>query len=251
MFTEFLVALQFLTIVRVKKDLPFDETTLGRAGVFFPVVGLALGGMLWGCDRGFSLFVPASVVNVFLVFTLAVCSRGFQTGGLVKSADGLCGSQERHHSLAMMQDGTLGTFGVLALIGVLVLKVRALDLLHEGYRSLALLLGPMLSRWAYVVMAYCSRPARTGELGAMLVRGTQFREFALASVFSLVIVFALVEILGLVIFVPVASVILAFTLYCHRRLGGVTGDSIGALGEIVETTVFCLFAILATSMAGR
>lgn len=85
----------------------------------------------------------------------------------------------------------------------------------------------------------------------MLVQGTQFREFALASVFSLTIVFTLVEIMGLVVFVPIASLVLIFTLYCHRRLGGVTGDSLGALGEIVETAVFCLFAVLETGVAGR
>jgi len=116
---------------------------------------------------------------------------------------------------------------------------------------MALLLGPMLSRWACVVMAYSSRPARAEGLGTMFVRGTQFREFGLASVFTLAVVFSLMEALGLVVFVPLAALILGFTLYCNRRLGGVTGDTLGALGEMVETAVLCLFVLLETALSQR
>jgi adenosylcobinamide-GDP ribazoletransferase len=250
-FSEFLVALQFLTIIRVKKILPFNDTTLGRAGTFFPVVGLLLGAVVWGCDRGLRLLFPAALSSIFVVATLAVLSRGLHLDGLADSADGLLGSRERQRSLEIMKESAIGTFGALALIGVVLLKVRTLDFLQGGYRELALLVGPMLSRWSYVVMAYSSRPARTEGLGMMFVRGTQFREFGLASVFSLVVVFALMEVLGLVVFLPLAILILGFTLYCNRRLGGVTGDTLGALGEMVETAVLCLFVVLQTAIPER
>lgn len=251
MFTEFIVALQFLTIIQVRKTLPFSEVALGRAGVFFPLVGLLIGAIVWGLDRVLHPFVSEDILSVILVIVLAVVSRGFHLDGLADSADGLLGSRDRQRSLEIMKDSTLGTFGVLALIIVLLLKVRALDLLYEGYKGLALLLGPMLCRWACVVMAYSSRPARTEGLGAMFVRGTQFREFALASVFTLVVVFTLVEVVGLVLFVPLAGLILSFTLYCNRRLGGITGDTLGALGEIVETATFCLFVVLEAVLTKR
>jgi len=247
-FTEFLVALQFLTIVRVKKTLPFSETTLGRAGAFFPLVGLLVGATVWGLDRGVQVLFPTSLSSVLLVTTLAILNRGLHLDGLADSADGLLGSGERQRSLEIMKDSAIGTFGALAVIAVLFLKIRSLDLLQGGYRSMALLLGPMLSRWACVVMAYTSRPARPEGLGAMFVRGTQFREFGLASVFTLVMVFSLMEILGLAVLVPLAGLILGFTLYCNRRLGGVTGDTLGALGELVEATVLCLFVLLETAV---
>ncbi|MGH7964672.1 MAG: adenosylcobinamide-GDP ribazoletransferase [Candidatus Binatia bacterium] len=248
MYTEFLIALQFLTVVRVKKTLPFDEVTFGRAGVFFPLIGLLLGAVVWSLDRGLRPLIPGSLLSIVLVIALAVLSRGFHLDGLADSADGLLGSQDRQRSLEIMKDSALGTFGVLALIIVLLLKVRSLDLLQGGYRGMALLLAPMLSRWACVVMAYSSRPAKAEGLGAMFVRGAQFREFGLASVFTLVVVFALVEIVGLVIIVPLAALILGFTLYCNRRLGGVTGDTLGALGEMVETAAFCLFVVLEAAL---
>jgi adenosylcobinamide-GDP ribazoletransferase len=226
---EFLVALQFLTVIRVKQTLPFSEITLGRAGAFFPLIGLLMGAVVWGLDYGLRPFFPAALSSIFLVAVLAILSRGFHLDGLADSADGLLGSRERQRSLEIMKDSAIGTFGALALIAVLLLKIRALDLLQGEYRGLALLLGPMLSRWACVVMAYSSRPARAEGLGALFVRGIQFREFGLASVFSLAVVFSLMEILGLVVFIPLAALILGFTLYCNRRLGGVTGDTLGAL----------------------
>jgi adenosylcobinamide-GDP ribazoletransferase len=250
-FTEFLIALQFLTIFRIKHTLPFDEATFGRAGVFFPLVGLFLGTIVWGLDWGLRPFCPTSLLSVVLVAALAVLSRGFHLDGLADSADGLLGSGERQRSLEIMKDSRIGTFGVLVVVGVLLLKVRALDLLADGYRGMAFLLGPMLGRWACVVMAYSSRPARAEGLGATFVRGVQFREFALASVFALAIMFSFMEVIGLVVLVSLAGLILGFTLYCNRRLGGVTGDTLGALGEMVETAVFCLCALLGSALHER
>lgn len=248
-FTEFLVALQFLTVVRISKALPFTEAALGRAGVFFPLVGLLLGAIIWVLDRLLRPLIPVPLLSVCLTAALAVLSRGLHLDGLADSADGLLGSTDRQRSLEIMKDSAIGTFGTLAVLAALLLKVRSLDLLQGDYRSLALLLGPMLSRWACVVMAYTSRPARAEGLGAMFVRGTQFREFALASVFTLLVVFSLMEVIGLMVFVPLAGLIIGFTLYCNSRLGGVTGDTLGALGELVETAALCLFVLLEMALA--
>jgi adenosylcobinamide-GDP ribazoletransferase len=247
-FTEFLVALQFLTIVRVRSNLPFSDTILGRAGAFFPAIGFLLGGAVWGLDHGLRVLLPASMANIMVVAALAVLSRGLHLDGLADSADGLLGSSDRQRSLEIMKDSAIGTFGMLAVVGTLCVKLRSFDLLQGGYREMALLFAPMLSRWACVVMAYSSRPARAEGLGAMFVRGSQFREFGLASMFTLAVVFSVMEILGLVVFVPLAGLIIGFTLYCNRRLGGVTGDTLGALGEMIETGALFLFALLQQTM---
>jgi adenosylcobinamide-GDP ribazoletransferase len=251
MLTEFLIALQFLTVVRVQRNLPFTEAAFGRSGVFFPVVGLLLGAVVWGFDWMLRPFFPQAFLSVVLVGMLVVLSRGFHLDGLADSVDGLFGSIERQRSLTIMRDSAIGTFGTLAVIFAVLLKIRAFDLLQGGYRGPALLLGPMLGRWSCVVMAYSSRPARPDGLGATFVKGTQFREFGLASVFTFAVVFLLMEIAGLVVLIPVAALMLAFTLYCNHRLGGVTGDTLGALGEMVETATFCFFMVLEAALTQR
>ncbi|MBI3304045.1 MAG: adenosylcobinamide-GDP ribazoletransferase [Deltaproteobacteria bacterium] len=250
MLIGFFTALQFLTIIRLQRNLPFTEEALGRAATFFPMVGLILGGLLWLCDKSF-FFLPPSFRNLLLVAILAALSRGLHLDGLADTVDGLLGSADRQRSLAIMKDSAVGTFGVLAVFLVLLLKLRSLDLLAGGYRGVALLVAPVLGRWSCVVMAYSSRPARTEGLGWVFVRGVHFREFGLASVLALAVTFTLVEVLGLVVFVPLAALTLLFTLYCHRRLGGVTGDTLGAMGEIAETLTFSLFALVAQGVPPR
>jgi adenosylcobinamide-GDP ribazoletransferase len=250
MLNEFLVALQFLTIIRLREALPFDETTLGRAGGFFPIVGLLLGLLVWGMDSLLLCVIPSSFVNVFLIATLVGLSRGFHLDGLADSADGLLGSAERQRSLAIMKDSRIGTFGTLALLGIVMLKLRALDLLSGAERVHALLLGPMFGRWACVVMAYAAPPAREEGLGALFARGVQERDILLASVFAFMGSFLIVGFLNILLVVLLAGVTLATTRYCHHRLGGVTGDTMGAIGEVVETAAFCFFASLERSGQG-
>ncbi len=248
MLTRFFTALQFLTIIRLRRDLPFSEEALGHAATFFPMIGLILGGCLWLCDKIF-FFLPPPFLNLLLVAVLATLSRGLHLDGLADTADGFLGSTDRQRSLAIMKDSAVGTFGVLVVLLALFLKLRSLDLLAGGYRGAALLIAPMLGRWSCVVMAYSSRPARAEGLGWVFVRGVRFREFGLASVLALAVTFALVEIVGLVVFIPLATLTLLFTLYCNRRLGGVTGDTLGAMGEIIETSAFSLFALIAQGVS--
>ena len=187
MLNEFLLALQFLTIIQIKKTLPFDERSFGRSAAFFPLVGAILGTLVWGIDIALQNVVPLALRNLILVAVLAILSRGLHFDGLADSADGLFGSHDRERRLAIMKDSRIGTFGTLALLGVVLFKVRALDLLSGSDRNTALLLGPVLSRWAYVVIAYRAIPARQDGLGVLLVRGVVFRELAVASGVALLV----------------------------------------------------------------
>jgi len=267
LLTEFLIALQCLTIFRLNAMPAFGQAAeaaevsavdeageddqqagsnrFGRAGVFFPLIGLLLGALSWGADTILQPLIPVPLFrSVALVGLLAVLSRGLQLEGVARSAVGLFSRAERSQRLAGMQERAFHVPGIIVLLGMLTLKILALSYLSSGYRGAALLLAPMLGRWACVVMAYSSRPARTEGLGALFVNGVEFREFGVASVMTLGVVFTLVEVGGLLLFLGLAGIIICWILYCNRRLDGVTGDTIGALGEIVETVSVCMFSVL-------
>lgn len=244
MLTEFFVALQFLTIVRIRTTLPFDDDTLGRAGAYFPIVGVLIGSVVWMLDQSLSLFLPPSLSTIFIVLALIVVSRGLHLDGLADSADGLFGSSDPQRSLTIMKDSRIGVFGALALLSILFVKVRSLDLLGDEGRSAALLIGPLYGRWACVVMAYVAPPAREEGLGAFFVRGVQLRELMLASFFTLGVGCFLIGMQNVVLFGALFALSLSVTRFCIRRLGGVTGDTLGAVGELVETTAFCVLVAL-------
>lgn len=244
MLREFLIAFQFLTCVHLIHPPVLDQAHFGRAGVFFPLIGLLLGATAWSVDSVLRPVLPVGPLSGVLVALLAVLSRGLQFRGVAASAVGLLGRKSRVARLADMKDRPWGLVGMTALAAIVSLKVLAFACLDTGYRGAAVLLCPMLGRWACVVMAYSSRPARSHGLGAVFMRGVEFREFGTASVMTLILVLSLVEVGGLLVFLGLASVMIGWILYCNRRLDGVTGDSIGALGEIVETGAVCLFAVL-------
>ena len=239
---EFLIALQFLTIFSIRKTVPFDEVGFGRSAAFFPLVGGLIGGLVWSLDLLLTPICPPMIRSVLLTAALAVCSRGLHLDGLADSADGFFGGRDRQHCLDIMKDSRIGTFGALALVGVLLLKVRALDLLAGEPRTTALVLAPLLSRWAHVGMTFRSCPARKEGLGALLVRNVHRRELLWASTSALVVTILLAGSVGLWLCVVVVGTTRALAYASHQRLGGVTGDTYGATGELVETVVLCWWA---------
>ena len=242
MLTNFLTALHLLTLVRTTSARPCEATACGRSAPFFPLIGLFLGGLVWGVDGLLRPVLPTTVLSIVLIGLLAVLSQGVHLDGVVKSVNALFGGSDSERR-------TSAPLGVLVLFFLLVCKVRALDMLTGGYRDLALLLGPMLGRWACVVMAYSSRPMRAEGPGTAFVYGVQFNEFALSSLIALGVLFTLIEIAGIALVLPLGGLIIGFTLFCNSRLGGVAGEHWGAMAELVETAAFCLFVLLAGGRA--
>ncbi|MGE0825552.1 MAG: adenosylcobinamide-GDP ribazoletransferase [Candidatus Binatia bacterium] len=240
---EFLLAIQFLTSLRVTTTVPFDAPSFRRAIGFFPLVGCSLGVLVWGGDMLLQQVCPLSLRNVIVVGLLAILSRGLHLDGLADSADGLLGGSDRQRSLEIMKDSRIGTFGTLAVLFVLVLKIRSLDLLVGDGRIAGLVLGPMLSRWAYVVMAYRAVPARPDGLGAIFMRNVSIHTVGWASVFAGLVAIVFGGIAGVLCLVFVAVIAYAALRYCTARLGGMTGDTFGATGEVIETLTFCWFAL--------
>ena len=233
LLSSFLAALRFLTIVGVRASAPAERTALGRAGAFFPLIGLAIGGLAWTAEHLLRDRLPSLVLGALLVGLLAVLSRGVQLRGLRATADALW---------------PLSGIPVLAV--VLAGKLWALAVLDGGFRALALLIAPMLGRWACVVMAYSSRPVpgpAEGDSGSILVRDVHFSDFGLASLVALGVLFTLTEAVGIALAIPLGGLIIGGSLYCNRRLGGADGHSVAGLGELVETAALCLVVLLAAS----
>jgi adenosylcobinamide-GDP ribazoletransferase len=220
------------------------EAAAGGAAAFFPLAGLAVGGAAWLCDWGFVGFgFPRGLRDLAVVAVLAAPSGGFHARGLARSAPALIRGRGRRQSLTAT--GGAGAVGAVVLLLVLALKVLALGRLAGGYRTIALFLSPALGRWAVVVTAYGSRPASVEGWDRSFVRAVRFREFGLASVLALGSTFAAAEVLALAVLIPVAALVLLLRRGCERRLGGVTGETLGAAGELGETASLILFALAA------
>jgi adenosylcobinamide-GDP ribazoletransferase len=239
--TSFFAALQFLTLFPLPKRLERSGDEVGRSAIFFPVIGLLLGAVLVLINSLLESFASAGLLSVLLVAILTLLTRGLHLDGLGDTFDGLGAGGDRERVLRVMDDSHIGAFGVIAIALVLFLKIHAVASMDVD-RWRALLVAPALSRWAMVLLGYRSKAAKTG-LGSILIAHLETKHFIFATFITLLLVAAVLHGTGIVMMAWVAVFTLASKYYFHRRLGGLTGDTFGALGELNETSVMVFLAL--------
>lgn len=236
----FLTALEFLTILRLRRPREADLSQLARSQAAFPLVGLLLGLMLVGLDEGLSEAMPGPAVAALLVVALVVATGGLHLDGLADTCDGLFGGYTPEERLVIMRDSRVGSYGVLAVTSALLLKWAAFLSLASPVRRAVLLLAPALGRWAMVAAVASFPYARPEGLGKDM-RQVAWPYPALAGVVALAASVAFFAGWGLALFgfASVLSWLVAW--YVRGKIGGITGDVYGAIGEVVEVAVL-LFA---------
>jgi adenosylcobinamide-GDP ribazoletransferase len=239
---ELITAIRFLTIVPIPWRRRESPEALGRSQAYFPLVGLGLGLALVGIDQGLGRVLADGPRAWLLVLALAALSGGMHLDGLADSADGLLGAHGRSAEgrLAIMRDGRVGAYGVVALIAVLSLKSSAVLSLPGDVRAEALLLTSCLGRATVVVGATAFPYARQAGLGLAIHQAAGGATLAVAGAIALVAAGALLGWGGLVIAAIVIATALAVGAWATRRLGGLTGDVYGALVEIAEVMTLLL-----------
>ena len=253
MIKNFITALQFLTIFTVKKKHTVEEGDLAKSMIYFPVIGFLIGLILVYADKLFTLVaLPFTIGNLLLLALAALATRALHIDGLADTCDGIMGGKDHGSRLAIMKDSRLGTAGALSIIFVMFLKYLCLNNLFNSEKVAALLTAPMLGRWSQTLMVFKANYGRETGLGKDFVGHLRSSSLAAASVFAI----------GLSAFVVLRedthSVLLVLSLICGvllltyfgkrylvRKLGGLTGDAIGAVSELNEALVLLLFVMLA------
>jgi len=238
---SFFAALQFLTIVPWPrcKDRSADE--VAQSAIFFPVIGLLLGLTLVLVDLLLEPFARPRLSSVILVTLLALLTGGLHLDGLGDTFDGLGAGGDRERILQVMDDSHTGAFGLIAIVLLLLLKIHAIESM-DSERWRALLAAPILGRWAMVLLGYRSQAAKPG-LGSTLINHLQTKHLIFASFITLLLAAAPLQGFALAMMVLIAAFSLASKKYFHRRLGGVTGDTFGAVGELSETSIMVILAL--------
>ena len=240
------LALTFLTKLPWPWRGPADETALARSMFWFPWVGALLGLIFWGAWAGLQKMLPAPAAAALLLTLTVWVTGGLHLDGLADTADGLGGGRTPEEALTIMKDSRVGAFGVISLILGLVLKFSLfLSLATQTRGAGALLLFPIISRWSMVLLAYLSPYARAeGGLGQAMTLGVSPRVLMGASLSAGGLALLILGAPGLVLFIAAAALVWLGSLYFQRRLGGITGDILGATNEVVEIMVLAGALIL-------
>jgi adenosylcobinamide-GDP ribazoletransferase len=235
----FWIALQFLSSLPVSLPGMPEPRELGRSLLFYPLVGLLFGLLLWLA----SLLLqgtPAPLHAALLLTVWVLLSGALHLDGLADSADAwLGGFGDRERTLQIMKDPRSGPIAVVTLVLVLLLKFCALWVLVEQGIGAQLLLAPLIGRAAMLGLFLCTPYVRPGGLGQALAEHLPRR--AAGWVLLGTALFCLVS--GGWVVVPALAVFAWLRHLMCRRLGGTTGDTAGALLELLELAVILGLAL--------
>jgi len=241
----FLTALQFLTIIKVREDPGLTGEQLGSSMAYFPLVGLVIGLVLAGVSIGASHVLPPALTDTLVIIALVVITGGLHLDGFADTADGLAGGKDRERILAIMKDSRIGSFAVIGLILLLLLKLFALMEVPASVKTATLLVVPVLGRWSTVQLAALFPYARSGHGTAQAFAGfTGKLEYLVASLITALIVVGLFPLRGVILIIATAALAFGTGYFFKRRIGGVTGDIMGATCELVEVTTLLLVCAL-------
>jgi len=236
-----ILMLQFATRFPVPRLENIEENDLQRGMKYLPLAGVMIGAVVWFSYRIMRLINPLAAA-VAAVFTEVMVTGGLHQDGLADTFDGLYSNKNREEMLEIMKDSRLGTNGVLAITGVLFLKVA---LLYVVSRSAVLLVMPVFSRLAMVYGAAFSVSARQSGLGHVFIEGVGKRDALIASLLTVLVTFYFIGFIGSI---AVMAVLLAVALFfievCSMKIGGMTGDTLGALGEISSVVFLIVYRII-------
>lgn len=243
---------KFMTRLPVGFEPKFDSDNLGKSMKFFPIVGMVMGIILFGFFWGLShIIYSPMVMAVILVIIEVVLTGGLHLDGLADTFDGIFSYRSKQKMLEIMKDSRLGTNGGLVLILYFILKVALLyelNLIIGIPAGVVLLLTPAFARLNSVVNCASAPYARATGMGKTFVDNTNGTGVIIATILTL-IYGALVCNLFLIpyailVIVPILMVLgYIFAKLMTRKIGGITGDTLGAVVELSEILVILMLYI--------
>jgi adenosylcobinamide-GDP ribazoletransferase len=246
-FRDMRVALQFLTTLPLGNGGPtITLESLGRAVRYYPLVGLLLGGILVGIHWLFHPYFPALLVNLVCVVALLALTGMLHFDGFLDSCDGLFAARSPEERLEIMRDSRVGSFAVAGGWCLLSLKLVTLQSLPENLIVPALLLAPMLGRWALVIAVVLFPYGREQGLGQSYKQFTTLRELIFLTFGVLGICFFALNLRGIILVIILFIISFLLGKWIKSRFPkGLTGDSYGFITEAIES---CAWLLLCTSL---
>lgn len=235
LISDLRAAVSFLTRIPAHDgSRPFE---LSRAALWFPLVGVLVGGVMAAARALAGLGLDAGPATLCALLAAVLVTGGFHEDGLADAADGMGAHVSRERRLEIFKDSRVGTFGALAVAFMVAFPLVTLTPLDGRSFLSAAVAGHVLGRWSTLPQAWLLPPAAPGGSGS-LVRTTPL-VVGLGTAYAAAIVLLIAGLgPGALALLVAALVTLAGGAYFRVRLGGVSGDTFGAVNKVVELAVY-------------
>lgn len=249
MMSAFFSALQFLTVLPAPLAGPMEKPSFPLA--CFPVIGLLLGAVLAGLDLALGLILPLSLVNGALIVALITLTGGLHLDGFMDTCDAIPGAHSASRRLEILRDVRVGSYGILGALSLIMAKYLALAALPAGLRLPSLLLMPVLGRWSMALAIPAFPYARSTGLGRAMKDNTTWWSLVPATLLAMAAAALTLEAAGLAALAGAGVMALLMGWHFTRRLSGLTGDTYGAVNEVVEVAVLIMIPLAAGAYRGH
>ncbi len=241
---RFVLMVQFLTRIPINVDLDATSEDYGKGLVFAPIVGLVIGALLVVSYMILSLIFPITMTAALLLVIYIFVTGGLHIDGLGDTFDGLFSNRSKERILEIMRDSRVGTNAVVAIFCLLLINWSVVSNINPENIVMVLMLFPVTGRIGSLIGAGVSVYAREGGgLGKSFIDFCSIKEIIIGMVPYLIIFFVTAGLRGLLLsIVPVISAFLLTKLF-SRKIGGATGDILGAVCELNQV-IFLISAYL-------
>lgn len=242
---HFLIALQFLTPLSFGKVNVVSDEELAKSMRWFAVTGLLIGLVLAGVHSLLSLFLPRMAAAGFVVLLMLVISGGLHLDGLADTVDGLTGGKGKEDILRIMHNSDIGAIGAAGMFVCLLIKFSCIFSLSGSIASGALITSATFARWAFVFSAAKWKQASDNSgLGSKFIKFVTAKELFWSSAAMFITALFAFGIKGIGITAAAVFFVTVFNNFISRKIGGLTGDTIGAAGELSEAFVLVVISAM-------
>ena len=252
MFQSIICAFQLLTIVPIpssKKAVDEDrlKRVLSNSVAWYPLTGLFIGAVIYGALQLFLLtnhHQTCGMVCGAIVLALWIAlTGGLHLDGLIDSCDGLLCAKSSDQRLLIMKDTHVGAFGVVGAIVVLLLKFAALSEMSTN-QFLMILIIPVISRMCMSLSVIFYKTARNNTgMGSMFKAQSGWPQALIAVCITLTAAYGFCGLSGLILIGIALLSMLMVNAFILKRINGLTGDTYGALNEIIETILLIVISL--------
>lgn len=241
MIKQLIILIQFMTRIPVFVNVEYDEEKLGKSIKYFPLVGAIIGIFLYGIN----ILAGKITENRQIAAIIIIIAEIFITGlihidGLADTADGLFSYAEKEKILEIMKDSRVGTNGAVALILYFMTKVILLSEIRPEY----IILYPVISRLSTSINAGLGEYARKNGMSNGIIGKNGKKEAVISIIITMILSFIILKVKGLIILIFAILFILLLMKGVKRKIGGITGDTMGASLELTSILVLLAGVVL-------
>ena len=244
MIRRLIFALSMLTRIPMPFLGNLKPREIGSSSIFFPIVGTIVGVWLVGIHfLSRQLWNEPLLVSTCTLIAWIAITGGFHLDGLMDTCDGIFSGRGPEQMLAIMKDSRVGAFGAIGLVSILFLKLGAVSAMNATEAWKGLLIAPIVGRWSMTYATVVFRYAREeGGMGRAFAEFSDWKCLLVASIFTVAIIVSVFRQGAIVLIPSVVTFICLIAWRLSRKVGGMTGDTYGALCELTEGFCLLLFS---------